>query len=75
MSKHLLKVCNTHSEEVENLAPVTTWDNFCKYYHDNNFVNVDSVLKEFNARNIVNTVYVEFDTEEDMTLFVLRFGS
>ncbi len=34
---------------------------------------LDFHLKEFNARNVMHTPYIEFETEEDLIAFKLRW--
>lgn len=48
------------------------WDNFIAAvpYHQ----SVNQVLKEWNARNIFNSDYVEFETEKDLTWFLLKWS-
>jgi hypothetical protein len=37
-------------------------------------VRIDAALEKFNALNIYGEPYVQFATEEDLTMFVLRYS-
>jgi hypothetical protein len=55
---------------------LTAWNNFVDTImwspdYDDVFNNE---LAKFNARNIVTTEFIEFNTEEDALAFVLKFG-
>jgi hypothetical protein len=60
-----------------------SWDNFVKVYIDridNDRSRVGSskfyqyLVDEYNCHDVATTEYVEFDTEEDLAYFILRFS-
>ena len=51
--------------------PLKIWENFKKSCPPSDW---DKVLQPYGARDIPHSHYIEFDREEDMTLFVLRFS-
>lgn len=50
------------------------WDNFRNYCATEE-LDIWSELAKYNAKNIVHTKYVEFETEKDVTAFMLRWSS
>ena len=42
-------------------------------YYDTNEHDIDFYLKPYRARNIKNEPYIEFETEQDYLMFVLRW--
>ncbi len=50
------------------------WRNFCIKYQIENTEELNILLQKHNARQLPNTVDIEFDTEEDFLMFVLKFS-
>ena len=57
------------------------WVNFCTYvrekYHIHSLPIYDELcaeLKAYSATNDVDTLYIEFEKEEDATAFILQFS-
>lgn len=50
----------------------SVWNNFTDAlpYHQ----SVSQALKDWNARNVFNSEYIEFETEKDLTMFLLRWS-
>jgi hypothetical protein len=52
------------------------WENFMEKsgFLGQKMYNIDHYLKPWHAKNIKNEPYIEFESEEDATLFLLRWS-
>lgn len=61
---------------VNNGINAQAFDNFMTNIGPNSyatFFDLDNYLKPYGARNIDGTPYIEFETEKQATLFILRW--
>ena len=65
-----LRVAGRETEEVH------IWDNFAKFINGDSdtFRGLIEHLHLYGAKDIKNTAYIEFDSEEDLLVFKLKFG-
>ena len=65
-----LRVAGTAKEEIN------MWKNFCKFVESDQrlYMGVSDHLRLFNAKDVSNTQYIEFYSEEDLLIFKLKFG-
>ena len=57
----------------------TSWDNFInhiseKYSSWPSSIDIDTELKAYHAKNVFGTTFIEFETEEDATAFILKWS-
>lgn len=56
----------------KDFSHITQWTNFCENVRKNS-LTMDDELANHNAKDIKNTIYIVFDSEEDATAFMLKW--